>query len=125
MQLVDYPAYHSTIFNKVFNTKDLDELPLDDLVTLQDEVNVDLQDAIWKYKTLPKEDKIEGSSWVISYYRNLKIFHTALKRIVYYKNKSKNAGLEKCKEAWKQRALILGKQLGMDKRQVKELVEVA
>lgn len=123
--MVDYPTYTSTIFNKVFSTKELEELSLDDLVTLQDEVNVDLQDAIWKYKTLPKKEKILGTSWVINDYRNLKIFHTALKRIVYYKNKSKNAGLEKCKDAWKKRALILGQQLGLDKHQVKELVKVS
>ena len=125
MQIVDYPTYYSTIFNKTFNTKELDDLDLEDLVILQDEANVDLQDAVWKYKTLPKKDKTEGTSWVIADYRNLKIFHTALKRVVYYKTKSLNACLEKCKTAWKKRALILGEQLGMNKRQVKELAEVA
>lgn len=125
MEGISYPTYTSSIFNRTFASNELDNLDLDDLVVLQDEVNVDLSQAVWRYKTLPKEEKIEGTSWVIGDYRNLKIFHTALKRVVYYKNKSKNAGLEKCKNAWKQRALILGEQLGLDKSQVKKLAEVA
>lgn len=125
MQTASYPKYQSTTFNRTIAANELDDFELQDLVILQDEVNVDLEQATWRYKTLPKKDKEEGVSWVITEYRNLKIFHTALKRSVYYKNKSKNAGLEKCKDAWKQRALILGERLGMDKKQVKELVQVA
>ena len=124
MRQVIYPTFESKIFNRTFISNDLQDLSLEDLVLLQDEVNVELEDAKWRYKTLPRQDKIEGTCWVIQDYKRLKIFHTALKRIVYYKTKSKNCGLEKCKDAWKKRALILGEQLGYTKQQVKELVPV-
>ena len=90
MHQVIYPTFESKIFNSTFVSNDLQDLSLEDLVLLQDEVNVELEDAKWRYKTLPRQDKIEGTCWVIQDYKRLKIFHTALKRIVYYKTKSKN-----------------------------------
>jgi hypothetical protein len=124
MQQVIYPTFESKIFNRTFVSNDLKDLSVEDLVLLQDEVNVDLEDAKWRYKTLPRQDKVEGTCWVIQDYKRLKIFYTALKRVVFYKNKSENAGLQKCKDAWKKRALILGEQLGYTKQQVKELAPV-
>jgi hypothetical protein len=124
MQQVIYPTFESKIFNRTFVSNDLKDLSVEDLVLLQDEVNVDLEDAKWRYKTLPRQDKVEGTCWVIQDYKRLKIFYTALKRVVFYKNKSENAGLQKCKDAWKKRALILGERLGYTKQQVKELAPV-
>ena len=119
--LADSPTYVSSIFNREFSVDELDDLEVEDLVILQDEVNIDLQDAVWQYKTLPKKDKIEGTSWVILNYKKVKIFQAALRRVVYFKSKSMNSCLRKSKEEWKKRALILGKKLGMGKEEVKQL----
>jgi hypothetical protein len=124
MQEVIYPTFESKIFNRTFVSNELEELGIDDLVILQDEVNVDIEDAKWQYKTLPKQDKIDGTCWVIQNYKRLKVFQTSLKRVVYHKTKSLNAGLTKSRDAWKKRALILGQQLGYTKSQVKELIPV-
>jgi hypothetical protein len=94
------------------------------LVILQDEINVDLEDAKINYHSLTVSEKIEGSSGVIIEYRNLRIFAATIKREIYYKSKSKNAGLIKSKEGWKQRARILGEMLGYTKEQIKSLVVV-
>lgn len=121
LTLVDCPTYTSSIFDREFSVNELDDLDVEDLVLLQDEVNVDLQEAVWQYKTLSKKDKIEGTSWVIQNYKKVKIFQAALKRVVYFKSKSMNSCLRKCKEEWKKRAFILGKKLGMNEDEVKQI----
>lgn len=121
LSLADSPTYVSSLFNREFSVSELDDLDVEDLVILQDEVNIDLQEAVWQYKTLSKKDKIEGTSWVIHNYKKVKIFQAALRRVVYFKSKSMNSCLRKCKEEWKKRALILGERLGMDKEEVKQL----
>ena len=119
-----FPKYYSHIFNCEFYSNELITLQINDLVMLQDEVNVDLEDIKIKYHSLTRSEKNEGSSSVINDYRNLRIFAVTLKREIYYKCKSKNAGLIRSKEGWKQRARILGEMLGYTKDQVKSLVVV-
>ena len=73
LTLVDCPTYTSSIFDREFSVNELDDLDVEDLVLLQDEVNVDLQEAVWQYKTLSKKDKIEGTSWVIQNYKKVNV----------------------------------------------------
>lgn len=118
------PQYFSKVFNRLFTFNELTTMQVVDLVLLQDEVSVDLEDLNFKYKTLTKDEKIEGNSPVIAEYRNLRIFAATLKREIYYKSKSKYAGLVLSKEGWKKRARILGEMLGFTKEQIKALVVV-
>lgn len=124
LTLAEYPTYTSSIFDREFSVNELDDLDVEDLVILQDEVNIDLKDVVKKYKNLSKKDKIEGTSSVIQDYKKVKIFQAAIKRVVYFKSKSMNCCLRKCKEEWKKRALILGERLGMNKEEVKQLTVV-
>lgn len=118
----NYPRFWSEIFHQEFNSVNIDELELRDLVVLQDEVENCLNEYKKLYRNLSKNEKIAGTDPIIQQYSEAKIFQVGLKRRVFFVTKSVVAGLKKSKENWKKRALVLGSQLGMTKTEVKQLI---
>jgi hypothetical protein len=118
----NFPSFDSITFNRVIHSNELQSYSVNDLYLMRDELTVVLNDLIQLFKNLPNEEK--STSLLRNEIRDLKIFEVTLKRVIYAKNKSEVEGLRKCLRAWKNRALILGAELGFTKADLKQLVEV-
>lgn len=118
----NFPCFDSISFDRVIYSTELENFTIEDLYLLKDEFTVVLNDLLTLFKNLPKEEKATSS--LKDEIRNLKIFQVTMNRIIYKKNKSEVEGLRKCLTAWKQRAILLGSELGFSKSDLKQLVEV-
>ena len=118
----NFPFFDSITFNRVIYSSELQDFTIEELYLLKDEFTVVLNDLLTLFKNLPKEEKTDSS--LKDEIRNLKIFQVTMNRTIYKKNKSEVEGLRKCLTAWKQRAILLGSELGFSKSDLKQLVEV-
>jgi hypothetical protein len=116
-------TFYSNIFDRDFTAEDIDNLGLEPLYLLMDEIDACKKVNARQWRRVPKrfytdEEDLGG---LIQETKRIDTLYLTARRRAHLLNRATVTHLITGIKAWKKRAYILGKQLGMTQEQVKAI----
>lgn len=115
-------SFYSQVFDRYIEAQEVDELSLNDTYILLDELHSHKQVLEKRWNKIPKKDYSDQIHEDLIYEtKAVNTMFIIAKRRVHFLNQSKVNQLVKAVTTWKKRAFLLGKELGMTQKQVKDV----
>lgn len=116
-------TFHSNIFDRDFTSVEIDNLDLETLYLLMDELDACKKVNDRQWRRVPKRFYAyeEDLADLIQETKRIDTLYLTARRRAHFLNKAQVTNLVKGVTAWKKRAYMLGKQLGMTQDEVKAI----